>query len=152
VLSMQGKKPPKYSNFDQIFTFWGVLVPIPFTNPGQIWQETVHQRSMLTCQISFNLPGPKNSNFGQMLTFWGLLYLALINRSEPNIACKHRPPPSTMLMCKTSSQLVYSVTLEGWKDQILPFFGIGILWCCQLAVYRESRTCMHNYKSSPMQQ
>jgi len=43
---------PKYCNFDQIFTFVGALVAIPFTDLGQIWQETVDPWSTLTRQIS----------------------------------------------------------------------------------------------------
>jgi len=77
VLSKHGKKSLKYHNFDRIFTFYGALVPTPFTDLGKIWQETVDLWSTLTHHISFeSIPGIKSHNFGQFFKFGELLYQA----------------------------------------------------------------------------
>jgi len=41
------------ANFDQIFTFWGDLVPISLADMGQNLAIGSRPRSILTCQISF---------------------------------------------------------------------------------------------------
>ena len=50
--STWGKNTLKCPNFNQIFTFYGALVLIPFTDQGEIWQEIVDPWSTLAKQIS----------------------------------------------------------------------------------------------------
>jgi len=70
-----GKKLLKFRNFYQIFAFWGLLCPSPFTNLSQIWQQTVDPQFTLTGQISFEsiycvtFKGQKTHSLGQILTF-----------------------------------------------------------------------------------
>jgi len=42
----------KNHNFGQIFTFWGLLYHLPFTDDCQIWCAIADPRCTLTCQIS----------------------------------------------------------------------------------------------------
>jgi len=111
-------KMPKYCNFDQIFTFWAPQCPSPFTDSGQIRQETVDPWSMLT-RHCITFQGQKKCNFGLLLIFEGLLYPANLP-IRPNFWYASLDP-SSMHMCQISSWSDNSVALG--CSQILPFFG-----------------------------
>jgi len=78
---------PKYCNFDQIFTFVGALVAIPFTDLGQIWQETVDPWSTQTHglrlhakfhQDPFIVPPSRDKNHRQILLCCPMLVIVIM--------------------------------------------------------------------------
>jgi len=71
-----GAENLKCCNFDQIFTFLGTLVPIPFTAGNSRPKVYAYTPNFLWIHLLCHLPGRKNCNFGQIFTFGGLLYLA----------------------------------------------------------------------------
>ena len=126
---MQGKKLPKYHNFNQIFTFWGLLCPSPSTDPGQIWQETVYDYTtyLIWIHLLYYLPRSKNRNFGLILTFGWILYsVPFMNQSQ--IWYASVDPPST---------LMYQISSWSESHKFCCFLDFRMLWCRQLAAYRE---------------
>jgi len=131
---------PKFRNFDHIFTIWGTLVPILFTDLSQIWQEIVDPQSMLTCQIS--------SESICCVTFRGWKTAILAKVWHLGGSCTQ---PLYYLHAKFRlDQFILSYSCSK-KSQILLLWGFSILWCCQLAAYGESWMWVHNYKPSPIQ-
>jgi len=64
----------KNHNFGQIFTFWGLLYHLPFTDDCQIWCALADPRCTLTCQISSRSVYFVNPQF---LPFFGLRHLVV---------------------------------------------------------------------------
>ena len=130
-----GQKAAKILQFWPNFHVLGLVCPPPFTNSGQIW-------SMLICLISFEsvIVSPsreENLQFWTNVDIWGAPVLSLLYRSEPNLVCKRY-----MLICKISSGLFHSVTLE-WRKA--PNFVVFILTAfCGVASWQcvEKVECM----------
>jgi len=76
VSPTRGKKTPKYRNFEQIFTFLGLLCPSFFTDLGHIWQETVDRGLCLRAKFRLDwyrlfccTRAAENSEFCRFLDF-----------------------------------------------------------------------------------
>ena len=144
---MQGKNLPIYCNFDQIFAFWGALVPIFFSVPSQ----TLDSQSTLTCQISFE----------------SVYYVTFEGRKTAIFDIWGAPAPSPLTgkgQIWYATALVYATTFYtnmpnfvllpsgGEKPQILSFwtlafYGVDSWWQSEKVEHQCTTTNLPLFKS-----
>ena len=131
-----GEKPLKYCYVDQFFLhFWGLLQQCSLSDPGQIWNETVHTWSRLTRQIScecvhcVGFRDQKATIFWQILTFGGLLYRPPFT-DEGQIWCA-RVNPRSILIAYTPSFVSTGIFYHrlAANPQNYHLINLDILWC-----------------------
>jgi len=139
IVAHAGQKT-KCSNFDQIFTFWGLLCSSPSTDPGQIWPETVDPWSTFTGQIPFELVycvtfHGKNRNLRQLLTFRenGPVHIPFTDDGQIWYAIAYS---WSTLTRQISFWSVYN-SVAFWRRRTR-FLDFGILWWRKLAAIWES--------------
>jgi len=93
------------------FHILGVLVPIPFTDPGQMRQRTVKQWSTLTGQISFESVRCVSFQGRKILTFMGAPVRYPVLFTDEGQTWFSRGDPQSTVTSQISSRSVYCITL-----------------------------------------